>query len=162
MNEPTTEPTIEEQRISQHADTLNALAEMQHSIAYAARRSVLADAERIIAELEHENKRLHANFGLLQAEANLAQAREVKWRKGGARGAEVSNIVRSTLGYLVAYEHRTGERVRYSDKFYGHDKGDEYFSSTHATYIPWPQVTHYLPLSDLPLPSDQTGEVQGE
>lgn len=42
---------------SDHADTLNALAEMQASPAYAVRRSVLAEAERLIVDLE---TKLHA------------------------------------------------------------------------------------------------------
>ncbi len=44
--------------ISIHADTLNALHEMQQSIAYAVRRPVLAAAERIISEQEADIFRL--------------------------------------------------------------------------------------------------------
>lgn len=45
---------------SRYADTLNALDEMQQSIAYAARRPVLAEAERIIVYVEQRCKRLES------------------------------------------------------------------------------------------------------
>lgn len=41
---------------TQYAKVLNALDEMQHSLAYAARRSDLAEAERLILTLEHALK----------------------------------------------------------------------------------------------------------
>ena len=43
---------------SDYADTLNSLHDMQGSMYYAARRTVLRRAEQIIVDLEAENKRL--------------------------------------------------------------------------------------------------------
>jgi len=73
---------------SKHADTLNALDEMQQSVAYAVRRSVLADAERIIVRQEETIAELLAAleeivsrneiqqwFNLDQARAAIAKAR---------------------------------------------------------------------------------------
>lgn len=45
---------IERAAISEHADLLNALHEMQGSLAYAVRRSTLADAESLIVSQEQE------------------------------------------------------------------------------------------------------------
>lgn len=62
-----TTATVPKNRFS---DVLNALDEMQQSIAYAARRHVLCQAEQIIVELDEERRTLR-----LEVEA-LRQARD--------------------------------------------------------------------------------------
>jgi hypothetical protein len=47
---------------TQYPELLNALSEMQESPAYAVRRSVLAEAERVIVKLEKEAHDLIARF----------------------------------------------------------------------------------------------------
>lgn len=103
---------------SKYADTLNALDEMQKSIAYAARRSVLADAERIIEKLEKNLDKANTAISILRDGVNRVVAAEIQdhprldsltilgkiqaigeshaelrkmiipWRYGGARGAK--------------------------------------------------------------------------
>lgn len=49
---PQHKPTPELPVKSKHAALLNALFEMQHAMAYALRRSVLAEAEAVIVDME--------------------------------------------------------------------------------------------------------------
>ena len=55
---------------SKHADLLNALDEMQQSVAYAVRRDVLARAERVILSQEEEIQDLRRELRGAAAEAS--------------------------------------------------------------------------------------------
>lgn len=78
----TSEPTPGQ--VSQHADTLNALADMQQSIAYAVRRQVLADAERIIVEQEQEILRMRRAWPLPKFDIDADLERETQLEQSNA------------------------------------------------------------------------------
>lgn len=65
---------------TKHPDLLNAIVDMQESIAYAARKNVLLMAEAVIVSLEAENAQLKAE--LSQAKHAEQQIREHEFHRG--------------------------------------------------------------------------------
>jgi hypothetical protein len=59
---------------SKHSETLNALVEMQEHMLYAARRSVLNSAERIIVDLEKQIDRLTRELEAAQRVIDMSGA----------------------------------------------------------------------------------------
>jgi hypothetical protein len=57
---------------SKHAALLNALFEMQHAMAYAMRRSVLAEAEAVIVDYERVERLQQARIEALEHELERA------------------------------------------------------------------------------------------
>lgn len=170
-----------ETNVSQHADTLNALDEMQHSIAYAARRSVLADAERIIAEQEAELDRqqrendelasqilvvsglsssdiaeLEREVALLRTQLAEVQGRVIDWRKGGARGGEWPTF---TPGCLYLLCGSRGQMSVLTASEHAIDNEDEAVWACEdmcdMSCWQWDHIEHWIPLSSLPTPKGE-------
>lgn len=70
----------EQPQKSQHAEILNALDEMQASVAYAARRHYLAKAEQIIVQQEQRIAELEETVSTLTRRDAEQQQREENWQ----------------------------------------------------------------------------------
>lgn len=139
---------MNETHASKHADILNDLDDMRFSPAYALRKRVLAQASIVIRDQEEK-------IAALESQLIAAQAREVKWRKYKELrecpiGVECAAMFVYASG-KISIACGTCREDREGHFRYLYDGRDRIVG-----------FSYWCPLPEFPLPSDTTGEVQGE
>lgn len=109
---------------TQYPQVLNALVEMQNSLLYAARRSVLQSAENIIVNLEHLLQQSLETIGKLNGEVATLKLEKYRDCRAEAKlfleAMDAFNALEKTKGWAGMGGHvgSTGDRFRAAERMH--------------------------------------------